>query len=106
MWKFRLGRLIEEPKLGNTDPAPTSTKAPKSLQPMQLEWVEWVRAEFNLRRGTTDDEAVKMMLAHGKRQLQEMERTILLATNRNCSKSVVNNENNASVSSKHTCGKH
>lgn len=49
---------------------------------MKDEWVHWVRSEFRLRQhSATDEEAAKTLLAHGKRQLQEMERTILLATN-------------------------
>lgn len=87
----------------NKDPStPASSSAKfsrRKLSPLQLEWMDWVRAEFRLRQVSPDEEVTKMMLAHGKRQLQEMERTILLAINRNSSTSSI------SLTTVSSCGK-
>jgi hypothetical protein len=59
----------------------------KSKTPMRDEWTDWVRSEFRIRINspTTDEDATRTLLVYGKRQLEEMERTIMLATNRNTS---------------------
>ncbi|ODM95138.1 LYR motif-containing protein 2 [Orchesella cincta] len=83
---LRLGRLMDTPSPSTASAVhETNSKNAntRNLHPLQLEWISWVRSEFRLRQNTTEEELVRMMLSHGKRQLQEMERTILLATNRN-----------------------
>jgi len=65
-------------------PSPSSPSPSSTMNPMREEWNQWVRAEFRLRQASsTDEEATRTLLAHGRRQLQELERTIMLATNRN-----------------------
>lgn len=82
----RLGKLLNEPPAASQNP---SNLTGCNGNPMREEWKEWVRSEFRLRQhSSTDDEATRTLLVHGKRQLQEMERTILLATNRNTSSPV------------------
>lgn len=82
----RLRRLIDAPP--NHQTSGSSTSNSRHLHPLQVEWIDWVRSEFRLRQSTADEEAIRMALAHGKRQLQEMERTILLARNKNSSSSI------------------
>ncbi|CAL8126550.1 unnamed protein product [Orchesella dallaii] len=87
---MRLGRLMDTPSPPTASAAHDSSSnvsKVRNLHPLQLEWIDWVRSEFRLRQGTTEEELIRMMLSHGKRQLQEMERTIMLATNRNSSTS-------------------
>ncbi|XP_075429928.1 LYR motif-containing protein 2 [Ascaphus truei] len=40
---------------------------------------EWAREEFKRNKGTTEEVTVRMMLAQGQKQLQELERTLQLA---------------------------
>lgn len=88
---IRLRRLIDAPPGYQTSKSGSSTSNSSSLHPLQIEWIDWVRSEFRLRQSTADEEAIRMALAHGKRQLQEMERTILLASNKNARSSVSSN---------------
>lgn len=86
----RLRRLMDAPPEYQTSSSTSGSNSSNSsnLHPLQIEWIDWVRSEFRLRQSAADEEAIRMALAHGKRQLQEMERTILLARNKNSSSSI------------------
>ncbi|KAE8628694.1 hypothetical protein XENTR_v10000177 [Xenopus tropicalis] len=40
---------------------------------------EWAREEFRRNKGATEEIAIRMMITHGQRQLQELERALHLA---------------------------
>ncbi|KAG8453264.1 hypothetical protein GDO86_000046 [Hymenochirus boettgeri] len=40
---------------------------------------DWARDEFRRNKGTTEEVTIRMMITHGQRQLQELERALHLA---------------------------
>ncbi|XP_062428748.1 LYR motif-containing protein 2 [Rhea pennata] len=40
---------------------------------------EWVREEFRRNKGAAEEDAIRMMIAQGNRQLQELQRALKLA---------------------------
>jgi hypothetical protein len=94
----RLGRLLNEPPQPNPSSSPSPAQSPSVLASsaedvalrhknsvMRNEWIQWIRSEFRMRQASasTDEEMTRALLAYGKRQLQEMERSIMLAVNQN-----------------------
>lgn len=66
---FRLGRLIEQLNGKGTD---VGIK-------LKCEWTNWVRDEFKLRKNESDEAIIKMLISQGKRQMDELERSIRIA---------------------------
>jgi hypothetical protein len=95
----RLGRLLNEPPPPDPSSSPSPAQSPSVFlassaedvalrhknSVMRNEWIQWIRSEFRMRQASasTDEEMTRALLAYGKRQLQEMERSIMLAVNQN-----------------------
>jgi len=64
---MRMGRLIEELNKGEKG------------RPMRIEWQDWVRGEFRVRSHETDEQAIRLLISAGSRQLKDLERSIRIA---------------------------
>lgn len=65
---MKIGRLIEE-----------LNKDSGSAKDLRQEWDNWVRCEFRLRKDVDDELTIQTILAHGTRQLNELERSVRIA---------------------------
>lgn len=63
-----MGRLIEE-----------LNKDGGSAKELRSEWENWVRSEFRLRQNVDDEMSINTLLTYGKRQLDELERSLRIA---------------------------